>query len=109
MGRRVGMGQRVWLKVICDQATSGLSISAVFRERKLSPASFFNWRRKLTECQLAHTTTDDVRTINVSTLDDAAIASKFIAPDLPLSVAIKLKAMIFRHRTRVATECARLY
>lgn len=39
--------ERYWREVIGDQAGSGLSISAFCRERGVSPASFFSWRRKL--------------------------------------------------------------
>lgn len=45
-GRRVER-ERYWRKVIGDQVGSGLSISAFCRERGVSPASFFSWRRKL--------------------------------------------------------------
>ncbi len=37
-----------WRGVIRDQETSGLSISAFCREREVSAASFFSWRRRLT-------------------------------------------------------------
>jgi hypothetical protein len=35
--------------VILEQKTSGLSISAFCRKRDVSQASFFNWRRRLTQ------------------------------------------------------------
>jgi transposase-like protein len=38
-----------WRGVIRDQQASGLSISAFCREREVSPASFFTWRRRLTQ------------------------------------------------------------
>jgi len=38
-----------WRGVIQDQQASGLSISAFCREREVSAASFFTWRRRLTQ------------------------------------------------------------
>ncbi len=38
-----------WRGVIRDQEASGLSISAFCREREVSAASFFSWRRRLTQ------------------------------------------------------------
>lgn len=91
---RRGERERVWREVIRDQAASGLSISAFCRDRKLSPASFFKWRRKLAERESA---TVDARTDDGATggssfdchgsLNDAAIASKFVAVDFPLLAA----------------------
>jgi len=49
MVRRGKERDRYWRGVIRDQKTSGLSISAFCRERKVPAASFFNWRRKLAE------------------------------------------------------------
>ena len=46
-GDRSSERARYWREVIRDQAASGLSISAFCRERGVSPASFFDWRRKL--------------------------------------------------------------
>jgi len=43
--------ERYWIGVIRDQQASGLSISAFCRERQVSSASFFSWRRKLAECR----------------------------------------------------------
>jgi hypothetical protein len=96
-----GERERVWREVIRDQAVSGLSISAFCRDRKVSPASFYNWRRKLAGPELAHAATRDVETRDAvrgqnSTdgercFDDAAIASKFVALDLPLSAAAELQ------------------
>ena len=39
--------EQYWREVIRDQAASGLTISAFCRERGVSAASFFDWRRKL--------------------------------------------------------------
>ncbi len=47
MAGRSSERERYWRQVIRDQAASGLSISAFCREREVSPASFFSWRRKL--------------------------------------------------------------
>ncbi len=104
---RRGERERVWRELIQDQALSGLSISAFCRDRKLSPASFFNWRRKLADGELASAATGEVRPDDAATgqnpldrpgtvddsesLDDVAIASKFVAVDLPLSVAAELQ------------------
>jgi transposase-like protein len=41
--------ERYWRKVIRDQAASGLSISAFCREHEVPAASFFAWRRKLSQ------------------------------------------------------------
>lgn len=46
-GERSSERARYWREVIRDQAASGLSIAAFCRERGVSPASFFDWRRKL--------------------------------------------------------------
>ena len=59
---RRGEREQVWREVIRDQAASGLSISAFCRDRKLSPASFFNRRRKLAERESASVATVDART-----------------------------------------------
>ena len=87
---RRGEREQVWREVIRDQTASGLSISAFCRDRQVSPASFYNWRRKLAD----HEFTDDVRpgdaATDQSSLDDASIASKFVALDLPLSPATEL-------------------
>jgi hypothetical protein len=104
---RRGEREGVWREVMRDQAASGLSISAFCRDRKLSPASFFNWRRKLADRELASAATGDVRPDDAATgqspldrpgivddaasLDGAAIASKFVALDLPLSAAAELQ------------------
>jgi len=40
--------ERFWREAIQEQKASGLSISAFCRERGVSEASFFSWRRKLT-------------------------------------------------------------
>ena len=97
---RRGERERGWREVIRDQASIGLSISAFCRDRKLSPASFFNWRRKLAERESASVATVDARTDDGATdrssfdchgsLNDADIASKFVALDLPLSPATEL-------------------
>lgn len=94
---RRGERERGWREVIRDQASIGLSISAFCRDRKLSPASFFNWRRKLAERESASVATVDARTDDGATdrssfdchgsLNDADIASKFVAVDFPLSAA----------------------
>lgn len=47
-GRGRAAREQFWREVIRDQQASGLSISAFCRQRKVSPASFFAWRRKLT-------------------------------------------------------------
>jgi hypothetical protein len=91
-----GERERVWREVIRDQAVSGLSISAFCRDRKVSPASFYSWRRKLAGPELAHTATRDAVRGQNSTdgeryFDDAAIASKFVALDLPFSAAAELQ------------------
>lgn len=98
---RLGERERVWRELIRDHAASGLSISAFCRDRKVSPASFYNWRRKLAEPELGHAVTRDVGTGDAargqnstdrkSSFDDADIASKFVAVDLPLSVSRELQ------------------
>jgi len=47
-GRRSTEREQYWRRVIREQTASGLSISAFCREREVSPASFFSWRRRLT-------------------------------------------------------------
>ena len=42
-----------WQGLIADQEASGLSVSRFCRERGVPAGSFFNWRRKLAERQLA--------------------------------------------------------
>ena len=107
---RRGERERVWREVIRDQAVSGLSISAFCRNREVSPASFFNWRRKLADRELASAATGEVRPDDAATgqspldrpgivddsesLDDVAIASKFVAVDLPLSAAAELQTAL---------------
>jgi hypothetical protein len=51
VGRGTKERERYWRGVIRDQKASGLSISAFCRERKVPEASFFSWRRKLTDRQ----------------------------------------------------------
>jgi hypothetical protein len=63
--------ERYWRGVIEDQKSSGLSISAFCRDRKVPAASFFNWRRKLAE-----------RDGSVERKD---VAAKFVALELPPS------------------------
>ena len=48
---RCGKSEReqFWQGVIEEQKASGLSISAFCRKRDVSGASFFSWRRKLTQ------------------------------------------------------------
>lgn len=46
-GRGNSEREQYWRRVIRDQAASGLSISAFCRQREVSPASFFSWRRRL--------------------------------------------------------------
>lgn len=46
--------ERYWRKVIRDQAASGLSIAAFCREHEVPAASFFAWRRKLSQRQVAN-------------------------------------------------------
>ena len=41
--------EQFWQGVIREQRTSGLSISAFCRKREVSEASFFSWRRRLTQ------------------------------------------------------------
>ncbi len=41
--------ERYWRGLIADQKMGGLSISAFCRDRGVSEASFFNWRRRLDE------------------------------------------------------------
>lgn len=50
---RSGEREQFWREVIADQAACGLSIQAFCREREVSQASFFKWRRKLADCELA--------------------------------------------------------
>ena len=54
-GRRSVDREQYWREVIGDQQASGVSISAFCRERGVSPASFFAWRRKLAarDCEAA--------------------------------------------------------
>lgn len=42
-----------WRKLVEDQEASGLSVSAFCRERGISQASLFSWRRRLSQNQLA--------------------------------------------------------
>ncbi len=63
--------ERYWRGVLEDQKSSGLSISAFCRDRKVPAASFFNWRRKLAE-----------RDGSVERND---VAAKFVALELPPS------------------------
>lgn len=57
MARRGSMERRRhWSKVIRDQKASGLSISEFCRQREVSTASFYNWRRKLAELELESST-----------------------------------------------------
>jgi hypothetical protein len=50
MTRRENVGREEhWRGVIRDQEASGLSVSAFCRERKVSAASFFSWRRRLAQ------------------------------------------------------------
>ena len=77
---RRGEREQVWREVIRDHAARGLSISAFCRDRELSPASFFNWRRKLAERELER---EDPRHHSHAT-DQATIASKFVALDLSM-------------------------
>ena len=46
-GRRSGEREEYWRGVIREQEASGLSISSFCRERDVSAASFFSWRRNL--------------------------------------------------------------
>jgi len=78
---RRGERERVWREVIRDQAASGLSISAFCRDREVSPASFFNWRRKLADRELER---EDSKHHSPTT-DHAVVASKFVALDFPMS------------------------
>ena len=63
--------ERYWRGVIQDQKSSGLSISAFCRERKVPAASFFNWRRKVAERERA--------------VEHKDVATKFVALELPPS------------------------
>lgn len=65
-GDRRSEREAYWREVIWDQAASGLSISAFCRERGVSPASFFDWRRKL-----------------AAGGGEEAVADKFMAIELP--------------------------
>jgi len=85
---RRGERERVWREVIRDQAVSGLSISAFCRDRKVSPASFYNWRRKLADRELER---EDSKHHSPTT-DHAVVASKFVALDLPISKAAQPNA-----------------
>jgi transposase-like protein len=58
--------EQYWREVVRDQAASGLSIAAFCRERGVSPASFFDWRRKL-----------------LAGGGEEAVAAKFMAIELP--------------------------
>ena len=60
-----------WRGVIQDQKTSGLSISAFCRERKVPAASFYNWRRKLADRQLR------------VAVEPGKTAAQFVSLDLP--------------------------
>lgn len=80
---RRGEREQVWRELIRDHAASGLSISAFCRDRELSPASFFNWRRKLADRELER---EDSRHHSHAT-DHAVIASKFVALDFPITNA----------------------
>lgn len=48
MRKRAISGEQ-WRRIISEQPASGLSIAAFCRQRQLSEASFFAWRRKLTD------------------------------------------------------------
>ena len=41
--------ERFWQGVILEQKSSGLAISTFCRNRDVSPASFFSWRRRLSQ------------------------------------------------------------
>lgn len=47
--RRYAERWQSWREVIRRQAESGLSVAAFCREQQVSPASFFAWRKKLSE------------------------------------------------------------
>lgn len=88
---RRGEREQAWREVIRDHAASGLSISAFCRDREVSPASFFSWRRKLAdrefdreaECEAA--TPHALAAHHTQATEYAGLASKFVALDLPLS------------------------
>ena len=49
MGRRSsGDRESYWQGVVARQKRSGLSIAAFCREEQISPPSFYQWRRRLT-------------------------------------------------------------
>ena len=41
--------RRFWRDLLEEQVRSGESVAGFCRERDISPASFYNWRRKLAE------------------------------------------------------------
>lgn len=90
-GYRRGEREQVWREVIRDQAASGLSISAFCRDREVSPASFFNWRRKLADrADATH----------------HGQASKFVALDFSVSSpAVTEAGSPATPRTALRTDC----
>ena len=50
---------RYWRRVFEEHRSSGLSIAAFCRERDLSPASFYSWRRKIAASPGEHGSTDN--------------------------------------------------
>lgn len=94
--------EQLWREVIRDQTASGLSISAFCRDRNVSPASFFNWRRKLADRDQDGAAGADVRTDGKATGQHAVdagdshadAASKFVAVDFPLPVAAEASMVL---------------
>ena len=68
-----------WRGVIRDQATSGLSIQAFCFDREVSPASFYQWRRRLDETKR--------REVGAASNPPQPASSQFVAIDLPASLS----------------------
>ena len=64
-----------WRGVLGDQLSSGLSITAFCREREVSAASFFSWRRKLAD--------RDRGVAHESAVEREDTAAKFVPIELP--------------------------
>lgn len=76
----MGSGRRedrwaYWRKLVSDQRVSGSSVTAFCRERGVSDASFYSWRRRL----------------EVSEVADAAPAQFVSVPVTPVESAIELR------------------
>jgi transposase-like protein len=67
--------EQYWRGVLGDQLSSGLSITAFCREREVSAASFFSWRRKLAD--------RDRGVAHENAVEREETAAKFVPIELP--------------------------